>query len=230
NQKGVTIPSQRRWVEYYEELMRLKKQGKAMPPSKNYRLKAIFISGSAPPFKSCTIFNSFEADELYYIYEAKCVCSLRDTNTKKASREGISGSEIIPEEEVILNKDVKIQFDGGLRKQRLFSFWFNTDFVKDGVLRLEKDDVDKVSKKKKPATFSWNCCDCFEITRQLVIRNRGWKNDIYKDCFTGQDAVKWLRNIGTFSSIDACTAFGNLLIKEKIVYCAQRKDETPLPS
>ncbi|ETO28209.1 hypothetical protein RFI_08922 [Reticulomyxa filosa] len=297
NQKGVTIPSQRRWVQYYEELMRLKKQGKTMPPARDHRLKSIFVSSACPQFKSCTIFNN----------EAKCVCALRDNSVKKVTRDGVSGYEIVPEEKVILRKDVKVQFDGGLRKQRLFSFWFNVDFVKDGVVRIDKEEIDKVSKDKKVRDFfvevslepipnedekndpvksfihclkkkkktetrksdfklSLSCFACFilfccpilaqmnattiplkdptkevqamtpeqivltalKLQDNVTIRNRGWRQEIYKDCFTGQDAVKWLHSSGTFSSLDACIEFGNLLIKEGVIYCVKRKDEQVL--
>jgi len=194
------------------------------------------------------------------------VCALRDNTVKKGTKDGVSGYEITPEDRVILNKDVKVQFDGGLRKQRLFSFWMNTDFVKDGVVRIEKEEIDKVSKDKKVRNFfveiSFEAIDKFHDEKDdtnntteslkdpvkeieamapeqvvvtalrlqdtVVIRNRGWRQEIYKDCFTGQDAVKALQNSGTFSSLQACVEFGNLLIKEGIMYCVKREDEEVL--
>jgi len=35
----------------------------------------------------------------------------------------------------------------------------------------------------------------------LIIRNRGWKNKIYEDCFTGSDVCKWLLKDGGFKKM-----------------------------
>ena len=139
NQKGVTIPSQRRWVEYYEELMKLRRQGQQLGKSKWYKITKIFVSNSCPKFLTCTIFHN----------ETKYSCSIKDKNIKQVS----GGWEVTPKE-AIVNKDVKVQFDsGGFKKARVFSFWFNADFLKDNKLRIDKDEIDKVNKDKKCKQF-----------------------------------------------------------------------------
>lgn len=62
----------------------------------------------------------------------------------------------------------------------------------------------------------------------LVIRNRGWKGVIYEDCFTGADVCKWLVNDGGLADFNQAREFGDLLIKEKVLYGVKREGELPL--
>jgi len=235
NQKGVTIPSQRRWVQYYEELMRIRKKGLELPPSKWYKIKKIFLSNNCPQFKQCTIYNN----------ENKYVCGTKDDTIVKVN----NGWEVVPTN-ALVKKDVKIQFEsGGLRKTRLFSVWFNSDFIKDNHLKLPRDELDKVNKDKKSKDFYFEMflepaedkdkednkindekvdnhndfslevsqmsneqivVTALRLQDSLIIRNRGWKNKIYEDCFTGSDVCKWLLKDGGFKTLEQTILFGNL--------------------
>jgi len=62
----------------------------------------------------------------------------------------------------------------------------------------------------------------------LIIRNRGWKNKIYEDCFTGSDVCKWLLKDGGFKKNDQAILFGNVLIKEGVLFNVKRDDENQL--
>ena len=136
NQKGVTVPSQRRWVEYYEKLMSFRHRGMSLPKSKHYKVTHLFVSKSCPNFKSCIIYNN-------HMYEKKW-------ELKKVKKIKTGYSLTIPEKCIIF-KDVKVQFiSGTIRKTRVFSFWFNTDFIEhDGNdLHLEKLSVLKQKTRK----------------------------------------------------------------------------------
>jgi len=174
---------------------------------------------------------------------------------------------------VLINKDIKIQFEsGGLRKNRLFSIWFNSDFIKNNYLKLPRDELDKVNKDKKKSK-RFLCGNFFlenaekpnseevedekdskndnknknsfalEVSQMsneqivitalrlqdnLIVRNRGWKDKIYEDCITGSDACKWLLKDGGFKSVQEAVLFGNMLIKEGVLYNVKRADEAQL--
>lgn len=140
NQKGVTIPSQRRWVKYYEKLMQLRRNGQSLPKTRWCRIKKIAITKSAPKFIQCTIFNN----------EQKYTMTAKNNQIKKLAN---NSYEILPDNAVI-NKDVKIQWDaGGLRKTRVFSLWLNTDWLDGNEMKLDKEEIDKVNKDKKQKDF-----------------------------------------------------------------------------
>ena len=59
----------------------------------------------------------------------------------------------------------------------------------------------------------------------LFVRNRGWKGVIYEDCFTGSDVCKWLKKDGGFRDDRQVVEFGNLLLKEGVMYAVKRENE-----
>ena len=246
NQKGVTIPSQRRWVEYYQRLMKKRRNGESLPKSKWYKITRIFVSKNCPKFASCTIFNG----------DKKYVITAKNNGIKKVS----DGFEVNPEEAVV-NKDIKIQFDSaGFRKTRLFSCWLNTDWEEGFETRMDKEEIDKVNKDKKQKNFemtiSWEEVDsakygygddekeddglslkvaqmsveqivvtALRLQDHLFVRNRGWKGVIYEDCFTGSDVCKWLKKEGGFKDDHQVIEFGNLLLREGVMYAVKREQE-----
>mmetsp|Transcript_79544 Transcript_79544/g.97315 ORF Transcript_79544/g.97315 Transcript_79544/m.97315 type:complete len:493 (+) Transcript_79544:54-1532(+) len=284
NQKGVTIPSQRRWVYYYQKLMEMRKAGVAKQKSKWYRINKIFVSKQAPRFIQCTIFNN----------EYKYVCTIKNgqiSNVKAKQKNGNHYTEIIPINAAV-RKDIKIQFDsGGLRKTRVFSTWLNTDWIhidninfdrtihqdknlkqieleqlmynqKIVTIVLEKDEIDKVNKDKKCKNFELKIefevieskddddddqklngngqqisikvnqmsseqivVTALRLQDNLFIRNRGWKGVIYENCFTGSDVCKWLKKEGGFATNEEAVEFGNVLLKEKVMYAVKREGE-----
>lgn len=145
NQKGVTIPSQRRWVWYFEKYCQMRDNGIRRPLSRPLIITKIFVSETAPVFHSFNVKNKV-LDKKY---------SSKRLRHKKSGNE--QSCVLNCGSSMVVHKDVRVEFVkfsfGGGVKNRVFSFWFDTDFIENHRLRLEKADIDKVNKDKKIADF-----------------------------------------------------------------------------
>lgn len=145
NQKGVTIPSQRRWVHYYERYVSLRDGGLFMPPSCPLIINKIYLSASAPQFHSFNVTCKF-IDKRYTSKKLKA-------KFKKRQKDG--GCVLNCGKSMVVLKDVRVEFCTyrlGM-KSRVFSLWFSTDFIENDRLKLRKCEIDKVNKDKKMDDF-----------------------------------------------------------------------------
>lgn len=122
DKKGVTIPSQRRYVNYYATLVK---------ENLSYSKVTLYIKElhlePLPNFnggQGLLQFNIWQSNNKLYtspVYEVK-----KESHVLK-----ISLDQCIP-----LNGDIKLEFFNKpkmMRKEKLFHFWFNTFFVRDEV-------------------------------------------------------------------------------------------------
>ncbi|XP_019868746.2 phosphatidylinositol 3,4,5-trisphosphate 3-phosphatase and dual-specificity protein phosphatase PTEN isoform X1 [Aethina tumida] len=130
DKKGVTIPSQVRYVQYYETLLRNKLKYKPM----SMNIKEFHFS--PPPNlaggqNSLTLRISHQTDA-YDGMPPKCKKLREDSFDVK---KGQSPLIIRPDYCVALKGDIKIEFyqKTKIREEKLFQFWFNTYFVSDRV-------------------------------------------------------------------------------------------------
>ena len=152
NGKGVTVPSQIRYVFYFEQI--LKKNIKCPMEFKKVCLIKIKMntiphissvkSGCTPTFSIENSGNSFKYWEF---------------NKKKESFEGSEPYAIfeVGEKGFDIQGDVKITFYHSPilgSKEKIFKLWFNTNFIPDdGVLVINKDLIDKACKDKHCKKF-----------------------------------------------------------------------------
>eukprot|EP00128_Syssomonas_multiformis_P006149 Colp12_sorted_trinity150504_noHs@24462 len=145
NSKGVTIPSQRRYVDYYNQTLRNKLE---------YSRTTIFLKGirinTIPMFtnNSCVPFFTVK------LYQTKIYQSKPLENVDKKSDK----IEIKVEPDIPLCGDVKIEFfhKDKFKKEKMFHFWFNTFFIQDNVLTIPKSEIDKANKDRKHKNFKAN--------------------------------------------------------------------------
>jgi len=158
NMKGVTIPSQRRWVEYYDIMLRRRAIGQ-FRRSKKYRLKSIFVSKDAPRFTEIIIFNAetrtYTPDEEFG--------AVNSNYTSEYTHPDFGNGLLLKFRNVIIHKDVKVQWNKKRRMKggsRVFSIWFHTDFIDQSNRAVyEKKNIDKVCKQMETRAFSV----CFEF-------------------------------------------------------------------
>jgi len=166
NQKGVTIPSQRRWVHYYATQMKRMVDGSLIHHrSRPFRIKRIIVSKGAPKFSQVNVYNDRCLYETYtggeYLQtrtlmvapDTKNSCVSTSTQEGWKIRKAKNGNVIIDIPEVEVWKDVKIQFEQskwlGAKQKRVMSFWFHTDFIDaNEPLHLNRIQIDKVNKQK----------------------------------------------------------------------------------
>lgn len=142
--KGVTIASQRRYVRYYEEV--LKRYGGEAPPPRLLKMTKLRVhtvpNFSGKPFVSIII-------------KGREVCVTKAVEVSKKAE----SFEI--EVDYPVFDDVKVQLCARKSKkkhQKMCHFWFSTAFVPEDTnsLTLEKFEIDVANKDKKCAHFKEN--------------------------------------------------------------------------
>ena len=149
NGRGVTVPSQIRYVFYFEQILK----NKIPHPItfKKLRIRKIRLV-TIPAVGKISFVIENKVDNKNNVF---------DYNKKETLEENAGFVDLeVGDEGFVVCGDVKILFFtfsmfGG--KEKLFKIWFNTNFVpKDDVLEVKKDLIDKACKDKKCKKFNHN--------------------------------------------------------------------------
>jgi phosphatidylinositol-3,4,5-trisphosphate 3-phosphatase and dual-specificity protein phosphatase PTEN len=154
DEKGVTIPSQIRYVYYFDHFLKWREKSTVKyncPPRtvlKIFKIRVITIpnllkGGFFPNFNvSCKGF-------IFYDYNK----SEKERNDKFLR--GVSYHDFMIREELLVYDDVKITFFN--QGKKAFQFWFNTWFIEDtGILYINKDMIDGSDKDKRNTKYDKN--------------------------------------------------------------------------
>ena len=152
NQKGVTIASQIRWVHYWEKYLSLSRDGVGLPKLEAIALRKMVFSRKAPAFEYFVAGCHGE-----FVSSKDKDVKIKETKLKDGGFE----IEILPgTPHWVFLKDFQFEFYRGKMfggKQRVMSFWLHTQFLAlepNYYLKMERMDIDKVSKDKSQADFT----------------------------------------------------------------------------
>ena len=148
NAKGVTIPSQIRYVNYFEQILKEK-----MPHPIKFKKKLItkvrmftlpmFGKSITPYFKIKNNGEKYKSEKKKSDFKKEDIFALIDFDIEKG---------------FLVQGDVNIIFYRNilLKKQKIFKFWFNTNFIPNdcNIYQFKKDEIDKACKDKQCKYFS----------------------------------------------------------------------------
>ncbi|KAG5899751.1 hypothetical protein JTB14_006089 [Gonioctena quinquepunctata] len=166
DKKGVTIPSQVRYVRYYETLLR---NQLCYKPVSMYIKE--FILNPVPNFAGGQGCLTFTISHQTFLQEGEKLtqkCKKLRKNDMYEVKKSDSPFSMKLDYCLPLTGDIKVEFynKSMMRKEKLFQFWFNTFFIRDVdmngfldrnadvedlcyVLEFEKNELDIINKKDK---------------------------------------------------------------------------------
>ena len=163
NAKGVTIPSQMRYVHYYEQLLR---RGSVQPYT--YQITHIrfvtvpcfdnaLVGGGCDPYFQVQLFWAGEDMEVKRkkIYEYK----KRVKKVRHFKKDERFVDLDCSSHNLLVRGDVKILFydkDKYNADDKMFHCWFHTGFIENNYLCFEKSVIDKACKDKENRKFDSN--------------------------------------------------------------------------
>jgi phosphatidylinositol-3,4,5-trisphosphate 3-phosphatase/dual-specificity protein phosphatase PTEN len=143
NGKGVTIPSQIRYVYYFEHIQKASIRDVSFAPS----CKMTKIKFNIAPLKQCTLYFKSRNNNIEYNY--------KDNHKIQSYKNPQSSIELVVGD-LLVSGDVKLEFYSKktLGKDKLFTVFFNTMFIPtDGILTIKKSMLDKAHKDKENKIF-----------------------------------------------------------------------------
>jgi len=148
NQKGVTIPSQIRYIHYYDRFL---KHG--IISEDTLYLRSITLNHLPRHYDMTTLSVSLMMNKLE-IYKLK-----KPPNRKDLRQAQKEKRLVIPLEDIPVFRDVKVIFEAkptklGASTEVLFTFWFNTGFIDyEGKESFTREELDKANKDRNNKIF-----------------------------------------------------------------------------
>jgi len=143
--EGVTIPSQRRYVTYYADIVNY-----GFPKAPKIKLSTIKVSTSK-------YVHPIPITQLYAVLHSRNEGLEKEIFKSTPANSNPAGDVEIDVGDIEICGDMKIVFyDKSLDKEKeVFHLWFNTAFIENNHLRLTKPEIDKAwndrkNKKYKP--------------------------------------------------------------------------------
>ncbi|MES1906777.1 MAG: hypothetical protein MHM6MM_000015 [Cercozoa sp. M6MM] len=109
NQQGVTIPSQRRYVKYYERFVRVRDSGLTLPPPRRLRLKKLWVSSAAPAFDHVIVRCDTEREEAFNSKQFQKETGFKVRRKIKSSRGGVE--MIFGDDGIEVSQDIRVQLN-----------------------------------------------------------------------------------------------------------------------
>ncbi|ESO85792.1 hypothetical protein LOTGIDRAFT_195725, partial [Lottia gigantea] len=174
--KGVTIPSQRRYVKYYEHLV-----------TRQLEYKPCSLLLQRIRFETIPMFNGATCTPCFDIYQS--AVKVFSSPVYEGIRKGETSRDLVLMQPVPLCSDIMIEFFNKtkmMKKEKMFHFWFNTYFVYDLeeipmngsshddsahkhylTVTLPKMDLDRANKDKSHKLFSPNFKVSINFSRNI---------------------------------------------------------------
>jgi len=204
NQKGVTIPSQIRYVHYFAESLQTHYEPKTVLLNKIifHTLPKVVHLGDI----NFTVYVGKTHVFTFKDYEEKSKKEdgLKKEKKSKKNKKGDSGdkSDDEDEEEIAsfdcgntpLCGDIRVEFTE--KGSKLFAFWFSSNFVKDNRLILRKEELDKAHKDTSHKNFHAN----FRV--ELVFGDMNIPDQAHRDGVAASTSV----DIATLTHFPADTS------------------------
>ena len=153
NEKGVTNPSQLRYINYFDIIL---KNNISLPMNNKTILIRKIKMFTVPFFAKlgtslCPSFTIKNGDKIYKQYDHAKKENYEVSSRTVEFKLNLGGFKVSGD---VLITFVDITF---FSKDKMFYFWFNTNFLpKNGRWELKKDSIDKASKDKKCKIYSPN--------------------------------------------------------------------------
>jgi len=163
NAKGVTIPSQIRYVHYFEKYLGIKRDGKVLPPRNPLLLLSIQIHTIPKIIRDgkAEVFFSVESSDSKYNSKGRITPDKRVADDYILFQAGDSSTGIASVDQDVLVTFYHSTLTG---KAKMWAFWFNTRFLvpdsndndEEETYRyvLKKKELDKACKDKKHKAYS----------------------------------------------------------------------------
>lgn len=152
NKKGVTIPSQRRYIHYFDRQLHLPSSVPASQPLTLHRLRIEPIPTDTDTFKPTFLIETFDG-EVVLDYGKKL-------EGQKLPRVHVGESNFIELDCFDTRIDGDVRFivytkkkSADKSKTTLLQFWINTRFIISNILTLQQTELDKAVKDKKNKVF-----------------------------------------------------------------------------
>lgn len=167
NGQGVTIPSQLRYIYYFQEILKIH-SGKNLnnfciqspfvfiTKIKIFTIPIYHVLGS----RKCTPHYIIENQNSVYNYKKLCPKGLKSFKNEAYAEFNVNNFPVLG--------DVKITFyhKNTIGKEKMFSFWFHTYLIpKDGIWQIKKSMIDLAFKDKNNKLFDPN----FKVEVQYIF-------------------------------------------------------------
>eukprot|EP01125_Pyxidicula_operculata_P014078 TRINITY_DN466_c3_g1_i1.p1 TRINITY_DN466_c3_g1~~TRINITY_DN466_c3_g1_i1.p1 ORF type:complete len:1507 (-),score=496.27 TRINITY_DN466_c3_g1_i1:162-4682(-) len=145
NKKGVTIRSQRRFINYFFTVLD-EFRSNTWQPDRNLKIESVkFVNPPGNISPTFILSTGLKTSRTTYDWKS--------TNTVSKYKDPVKEIVMNVNPPLVVNRETRLEFFDEISKSKIFFLWFHTKFITHTELVFPVEELDKVKKEKFPAGF-----------------------------------------------------------------------------